>query len=50
MAFEGWIEPGESPEQALRRELIDELHCAVEIVNQIETTKHESTSGRPYLS
>jgi len=37
----GKIERGESPEQALRRELEEELKCVVEVGEHVETTAHE---------
>jgi len=37
----GKIELGETPEYALRREIAEELGCAVEIGDVIETTVHE---------
>lgn len=37
----GKVEAEESLEQALRRELIEELHCDVEIGQRVETTVHE---------
>jgi 8-oxo-dGTP diphosphatase len=36
----GKIEAGESPEQALRRELIEELGCTVEVGERLESTTH----------
>lgn len=41
----GKIEPGESPEQALRRELQEELLCTVEVGGHVETTVHEYDFG-----
>ncbi|WP_111721122.1 (deoxy)nucleoside triphosphate pyrophosphohydrolase [Homoserinimonas sp. OAct 916] len=46
----GKIEPRESPEKALRRELIEELHCEVEIGDQIETTAYEYDFGTVILT
>lgn len=37
----GKIEPGETPEQALARELQEELQCTAEIGEHVETTVHE---------
>lgn len=36
----GKIEPGESPEQALARELMEELECDVEVGELITSTQH----------
>lgn len=41
----GKIEVNESPEQALLRELEEELLCAAEIGEHIETTEHEYDFG-----
>ncbi len=41
----GKIEPDESPEQALLRELEEELLCSAEIGEHIETTEHEYDFG-----
>ncbi|WP_104177576.1 (deoxy)nucleoside triphosphate pyrophosphohydrolase [Cryobacterium sp. Y50] len=41
----GKIEANESPEQALLRELEEELLCAAEIGARIETTEHEYDFG-----
>ena len=41
----GKIEMNESPEQALLRELEEELLCAAEIGARIETTEHEYDFG-----
>lgn len=41
----GKIEPNESPEQALRRELEEELLCPADIGSLIETTEHEYDFG-----
>ncbi len=38
----GKIEPGETPEQALLRELREELRCGVAVGALVETTTHES--------
>lgn len=37
----GKIEPGETAEQALYRELKEELHCEAEIGRHVTTTEHE---------
>lgn len=36
----GKIEPGESPEEALRRELVEELGCTVEVGDRVTSTDH----------
>lgn len=41
----GKIEPDESPEQALRRELDEELQCEVDIGEHVATTEHEYDFG-----
>lgn len=37
----GKIEPGETPQQALARELVEELRCEASIGDLIVTTEHE---------
>lgn len=41
----GKIEPNESPEQALLRELDEELLCSAEIGEHVQTTEHEYDFG-----
>jgi len=41
----GKIEAGETPQQALRREMQEELLCVVEIGERVETTSHEYDFG-----
>lgn len=41
----GKIEAGETPQQALRREMQEELLCVVEIGEQVEATTHEYDFG-----
>ena len=41
----GKIEPDESPEQALLRELEEELLCSAEIGQHVQTTEHEYDFG-----
>ncbi len=41
----GKIEPGESAEQALRREILEELGCSIEVGQQITTTTHAYDFG-----
>ena len=37
----GKIEPGERPEESLRREILEELNCTIQVGNHIETTRYE---------
>lgn len=46
----GKIEDGETPEEALRRELEEELLCTAEVGDHIETTTHEYDFGFVTLS
>lgn len=46
----GKIEPGESPEESLRRELQEELLCEISIGKKITTTEHEYDFGVVVLS
>jgi 8-oxo-dGTP diphosphatase len=41
----GKIEAGETPEQALRRELEEELLCTIDVGNHVETTSYEYDFG-----
>ena len=41
----GKIEPGETPEQALKRELVEELSIEVEVLDRIVTSRHETDSA-----
>lgn len=41
----GKIEPGETPEQALKRELVEELSVEVEVLERIVTSRHETNSA-----
>ena len=41
----GKIEPGESPRAALVREITEELHCDIEVGEQVTTTTHEYDFG-----
>lgn len=41
----GKIEPGESPRQALKREISEELDCAIEVGGEVTTTTHEYDFG-----
>lgn len=42
----GGVEPGETPEQAVRREWMEELGFAVEVVRPLATIRHSYTSYR----
>lgn len=46
----GKIEPGESPREALRRELREELHCDVDVGELVETTSHRYSFGTVRLT
>lgn len=46
----GKIEPGESPQEALQRELNEELLCMAEIGEHLETTTYEYDFGVVTLS
>lgn len=41
----GKIEDGETPQEALRRELAEELLCSAEIGEKVETTEYEYDFG-----
>lgn len=41
----GKIELDEAPQAALRREVLEELGCEIEVGQQIETTRHEYSFG-----
>jgi 8-oxo-dGTP diphosphatase len=41
----GKIEPGETPRAALRREIVEELRCRVQVDGEVETTTHEYDFG-----
>lgn len=41
----GKIEPGETPQQALARELQEELKCVASVGNHVETTEYEYEFG-----
>lgn len=41
----GKIEPGETPEQALKRELVEELSIEVEVLDRIVTSRHETDAA-----
>lgn len=46
----GKIEPGESPQGALVRELREELRCEVTVGDQVETTSHPYDFGTVTLT
>lgn len=46
----GKIEEGEKPEDALKREIKEEMHCTIEIGEQIEHTVYEYDFGIVHLS
>lgn len=46
----GKIEEGESPQEALRREIIEEMQCQIEIGDQIEHTLYEYDFGIVHLT
>ncbi|RYI26664.1 (deoxy)nucleoside triphosphate pyrophosphohydrolase [Bacillus infantis] len=46
----GKIEEGEKPEDALIREIKEEMHCTIEIGEQIEHTVYEYDFGIVHLS
>lgn len=41
----GKIEAGETPREALEREIVEELHCQVEVGTEVTTTTHEYDFG-----
>lgn len=46
----GKIESGETPQQALRREIREEMHCDIEIDAQVEHTIYEYDFGIVHLT
>jgi 8-oxo-dGTP diphosphatase len=46
----GKIEKGEKPEEALKREIQEEMHCSIEIGEKIEHTVHEYDFGIVHLT
>lgn len=46
----GKIEPGESPADALEREIAEELHCTIEVGDLVTTTAHEYEFGTVNLT
>jgi 8-oxo-dGTP diphosphatase len=45
----GKVEPGETPAQALRRELIEELACTVEVGGLVASTDHGQVTLTTYF-
>jgi 8-oxo-dGTP diphosphatase len=41
----GKVEPGETPAEALRREIAEELGCTVDVGAHVATCEHENGSG-----
>jgi 8-oxo-dGTP diphosphatase len=46
----GKIEAGETPQEALRREIQEEMHCLIEVCQQIISTDHEYDFGIVHLT
>ncbi|MDQ0300618.1 8-oxo-dGTP diphosphatase [Salibacterium salarium] len=46
----GKIEEGESPQKALKREIEEEMHCTIEIGEQIDHTVYEYDFGIVHLT
>ena len=46
----GKIEEGESPQEALQREIKEEMHCQIEIGDQVEHTVYEYDFGIVHLT
>ncbi|WP_141604312.1 (deoxy)nucleoside triphosphate pyrophosphohydrolase [Terrilactibacillus laevilacticus] len=46
----GKIESGETPQEALQREIVEEMQCKVEIGDQIEQTVYEYDFGIVHLT
>lgn len=46
----GKVEPGESPRQALEREIEEELRCTVAVGEEVTTTSHEYDFGVVHLT
>ena len=46
----GKIEPGETKESALQREITEELRCTIEVGGEVTTTTHEYEFGEVTLT
>lgn len=46
----GKIEPGETAQEALRREIAEELECQVTVGEKVTTTRHEYPFGTVHLT
>lgn len=46
----GKIEPGETAQEALRREVVEELQCNVTVGEEVTTTRHEYDFGIVHLT
>ncbi len=46
----GKIEKGEKPEEALKREIQEEMHCSIEVGEKIEHTVYEYDFGIVHLT
>lgn len=46
----GKIEQGESPEEALKREIKEEMHCKIEVGEQVDHTVYEYDFGIVHLT
>ncbi len=46
----GKIEPGESKQDALRREILEELECSIEVGAEVTTNVHEHEGGSVTLT
>lgn len=46
----GKIEAGETPEQALKREIMEEMHCEIAIGKQVAHTEYEYDFGIVHLT
>jgi 8-oxo-dGTP diphosphatase len=46
----GKIDPGETPQAALKREITEELECTIEVGSEVVTTTHEYDFGTVILT
>lgn len=46
----GKLEPGESPQEALSREILEELRCEIEVGDEVTTTTHTYDFARISLT